>query len=61
MRLSLLLSCILSAAGLAACSDKIPYNRNEEFSIQMTTPVPNAYFAQATQRGTVELFRSGFL
>ena len=49
----------LSAAVLNACSDKDSVDDtttiNEEFSIQMTTPVPGAYFAEADQKGTIEL------
>ena len=49
----------LSAAGLNACSDKDSFDDtttiNEEFNIQMTTPVPSAYFAEADQKGTIEL------
>ena len=59
MKLSVLLSFVLSVAGLTACSDEISSNSivpsNEEFSIQMTTPVPNEFFAEANLKGTVEL------
>lgn len=59
MKLSLLILCALPVVGLSACSDKAAFNdtipNNEEFSIQMTTPIPSVYFTEATQKGTVEL------